>query len=244
MRCVVLYSGGPDSFITARWAETQPFETVVPLYFACEHRYQAMELEAVQGTLPQTLISSVLKGLGQWEEGDAFIFGRNAFLVIAAARFLGHEGGKVALTVQEDELALADRSLEFLEAMSRLTSILQGPGVVEVMTPWLTRDKTDMVRWYLDQGFSIEELKRTRSCYQGKPKELQCGGCAACLRRFVAMSLNGLEEEYREPPTRSSMAREYVDRAVAGQYSPKRCQRILSALKREPDVPPGEAERS
>lgn len=245
MRCVVLYSGGPDSFITLRWAQRSTelgFARVVPIYFDLGHRYNEMERAAIAATAPGTMVSGVLSGLGRWEEDDAFIFARNAFLVLAAARFVpDQEPGTIALTVQEDELSLADRSPEFLERMAELVSTLHPPGL-KVMTPWLQHDKTDMVAWYLEQGLPVSELMSTRSCYRGSSLLLQCGNCAACIRRYIAFSSNHIEEEYRQDPRQGTMAREYVDRARRGEYSPKRRQRIMSTLGSGSDE--GSTERS
>lgn len=229
MQCVVLFSGGPDSFITLRYCQsTEGLFPVVPVYVDLGHRYVNMEKQVVQSLAPDSLCCEVLKGLGVWEEKSAHIYARNAFLALAASSLMS-KGGLLALTVQKDELAIPDRSPRFLEQMSGVLSSLQ-QREIQVVTPWLERDKTEMIAWYMEAGFPVEDLKATRSCYEGRPDEPQCGECPACIRRFIAFSLNEIEEQYRVDPRRSSMAHEYVDRALSGTYSPDRNQRILSAL--------------
>lgn len=229
MKHVVLYSGGPDSLITlAKVRKVYGDPAVVPVYCNLGHRYLASEQEAIAYTEPKTVMLDELQGLGKSEEADAFIPGRNAHLCLLAAKLLDGGRGTVWLTVQKDETSLNDRSPVFLGLMSTLLSVLY-PGA-SVATPWADSDKTEMVKWYLDAGHSVERLLNTWSCYHGR-YPIQCGNCSACVRRFIAFSLNGLEEHsYEQDPRESPVGKDYVDRARRGAYSPERNTRILSAL--------------
>lgn len=235
MKYVVLYSGGPDSLISYRWAQAQAdCDSIQPVCFDLGHRYRGMEAEATRRTLPETVTDTTLRGMGDIEENDAHIFARNLHLLTAAARYLPIEGGALVLTVQKDELSIPDRSPTFLLRMEGLLSDFREKVVIP--TPWMTMDKTDMVGWYVDSSAgAVSTLLKTRSCYRpGQDRWsgewLQCGQCAACIRRFVAFSLNGLEESYVQDPRASKLGKEYVDRAARGAYSPDRCARIQSAL--------------
>jgi len=227
---VVLYSGGPDSFITWQWAKQQDYLSLTSCYVQLGHRYQPEEIRAVTDTVPATFIEKVVQGMGVWEEDDAHIFGRNAFLCLVAARLLPQGvDGEVLLTVQEDELLIPDRKPKFLKQMSILLTMLR-EFPTTVYSPWLQMDKTDMVEWYLKEGVP-EELKRTHSCYSAHRVEgKQCGDCAACFRRAVAFGLNGIAEEYTVDPFSSATALRYGRRALAGAYSEKRKGRILMAM--------------
>lgn len=230
---VVLMSGGPDSLITLRWVESHPSSSdVMPLYVDVGNRYGDSEWAALCRISRRTgevfHAVQVLQSLGQWEDSDAHIFGRNAFLTMVAAKYLP-KGGWIFLTVQKDELDIPDRTPEFLEHMGVLLSGL-AKHPITVSSPWLSSDKTDMVKWYLDSGYSKQDLLDTTSCYKRLRGLLQCGDCPACIRRFIAFSLNGLEESYNIDPRKSETAKVYVDRAREGTYSLDRCQRILSAF--------------
>jgi hypothetical protein len=100
-----------------------------------------------------------------------------------------------------------------------------------MVIPWERMDKTELVRWYLQHGYPVEYLKRTWACYRpASPSGLPCGNCPACIRRYIAFTLNGIEESYEENPRLSSASKEYIRRAKAKEYSAGRCTRILEAL--------------
>lgn len=238
---VVLYSGGPDSFISYKWTTMeQRFKKVESLYVGVGHRYLNEEVSAVLATVPDTEIEMCLSMMGPWEQSDSFIWGRNAFLCLVAAKRL-REGGTIVLSVQKDEVDLHDRSVEFQDSMSELCSTLVGHKV-EIFTPWIEYDKTDMVTWFL-QNFSrsdTDQLLKTHSCYRpyyhkdglraNSKKALACGDCAACFRRAVAFELNGIEEAYAVDPLTSKTAKLYLSRALNKQYSPDRNKRITDAI--------------
>lgn len=229
MSDVVLYSGGPDSLITYYWCKSKGMDPKA-VYFRLGHRYQQQEQSAVVATIPDTMVSNVLCGLGAWEEENANLYARNAFLVIAGSRFLDPgEPGRVWLSVQKHELEIPDRSVGFLEKISSLVGQLQPEGAVS--SPWLYADKTEMVKWYLGAGMPKDLLVRTRSCYQ--VSQVHCGGCPACVRRFIAFAANDVPTMWIQRPDRSPMADTYRQRAKEGMYPPERCKRILEVLGNE-----------
>lgn len=233
MKHVVLYSGGLDSFITAEYVRREKLKSYQRLelvYVPMGHRYEGFE-KASAKRLP--LEVSFLPGLENfglyYEEKDAYIWQRNAFLcLLAAKRLEGEDWGKIWLTVQKDEISLPDRSPHFFKVMTELLFAL---GVkADVDTPWWSYDKTDMVSWYLNlAGGSAEKLKETHSCY--RPGVLQCGNCSACVRRFIAMSLNGIKEEYEIDPRYSDAGKEYLKRALNEYYSTERNRKTRLALE-------------
>jgi 7-cyano-7-deazaguanine synthase in queuosine biosynthesis len=236
MNHVVLYSGGPDSFITLQkiiWEERYDLSKVTAVYFDLGHRYRECERRSILKTFPPTIICNELESLGGWEESDAFIWHRNAFLCLGASKF-SKDKTTIHLTVQKDELSIVDRKPEFLFAMENLFFTL-GQKII-VSTPWIDMDKTEMVSWYLSKSGNPEALKDTWSCY--KPRvgirgvELHCGDCPACIRRYISFSLNDIycSESWMRDPKSSPTARKYVDSAVNGDYSSARNKRILSAL--------------
>lgn len=231
MKHIILYSGGLDSFITAEYVKQnkKKSESMELVYLPLGHKYQRQEM-SVANSNPDATYLPGLDALGAvHEEEDGYIWQRNAFLcLLAAKRIPKEEWGKIWLTVQKDETSLSDRSPQFFKIMTDLLIILGVKTVVD--TPWWEYDKTDMVRWYLMQdGASVEDLKKTHSCY--RPAVLPCGDCSACVRRFIAMKLNGVEEEYEIDPRYSSTGKEYLNRARDGHYSANRNYKTQLALE-------------
>lgn len=231
---VVLYSGGLDSFITWKWVQRLTgLEKAIPVYFHLGHRYAAQELVAVSETVPKSLIRTQLSGLGITEESTAYIHHRNLFLVAAASREIPpEETGTIWLTVQKEEMDLADRSFEFMQSMGALFRSMGQR--IQVRTPWAESDKSEMVRWYLLAGFRVEELLKTWSCYlpsMSVGKRVHCGDCPACFRRAVAFYTTGVYENYLTDPFSSSTAIIYRSRAQRGEFSSKRCRLILEVVR-------------
>jgi len=167
--------------------------------------------------------------MGAWEERDAHIFARNSILLTGMARYVTGPA-TVYLSVQKDELSLADRQPIFMDAMTQLFGVL---GLeVDVVSLWLHHDKTAMVKRFVATGGVIPRLLATWSCYQpvGKDRDaVHCGNCPACIRRYIAFTL-GIGEDatrYAVPPKSSETFSYYISRARAGAYSESRCKRIL-----------------
>jgi 7-cyano-7-deazaguanine synthase in queuosine biosynthesis len=181
---ILLFSGGLDSYIA--WHYLNKPKT---LYIDLGHRYAAHELEMVNKLIPSTIIDTRLN-LADWEEKDANIPLRNAFLVMIASKY----DDDVVLVVQKGEMNIPDRSMRFFNYYGDWLSYLWGDGrTVTFSTPFFNMTKTDMVRWYISAGLDTEKLISTRSCYS--PGDLPCGNCAACFRRWVAFTNNNLGEE-------------------------------------------------
>lgn len=215
---VLLFSGGLDSLIA--WEFLGRPER---MYAALGHRYEGPE----RATLEPDVVVDRSLDLSAWEEPDAFIPMRNLLLACIAAR----KADTVWLVVQQDEMSISDRSPRFFADVSSLLTYLLGRKVV-VDTPFRELDKTDMVEWWLAEGLGEERLVESWSCYvQG---DIECGACAACLRKFIALKLNGVSGRWLVDPTTTPIAEEYRSRARSLRYSPKRRSRIFDALGGRP----------
>ena len=234
---VVLYSGGPDSYITYHVVSSLygSKHKVVPVHFRMRHRYNVQEELAVIDTVPETKMIDKLSFLGTWEQPDANIYLRNIFLLLTVPDVVS---GKLILylSVQKDELELPDRRPETLAAVTDLFSVL---GIsAEVRSLWFEQDKVEMIQTFLSCGGDVSKLLKTWSCYtpsiasSNRTRIIHCGTCPACVRRHVAFKLAlGVDETvYLEEPKASQMALRYLQRARDSFYSPARCDRILEAL--------------
>lgn len=233
MKNIVLVSGGLDSAITMHYVERAylPGGTVIPLHFILDTRYRSMEEAITKKLFSAAQVDLSFNGLTTISYESSYIPNRNAHLVLGAAgRFYSGEEGVVWLTVQKDETDLVDRSPEFFANMNLLLSAMKYK--VQVKSPWMNHDKTSMVKWALDNGMTAQDLRDTFSCYYPIEEYKGCGNCAACFRRWVSLSLNGIDEssEHREHPGKSFIAGVYRKKAFTGEYSTDRNLRILEAF--------------
>jgi hypothetical protein len=88
-------------------------------------------------------------------------------------------------------------------------SIYQGRREFKIYTPFQHMTKTKMVEHYLHSSKQLPDavalLKKTQACYK---KDLpMCGECMSCFNRWVAFSLNGIEEEYAKHPGQQMIER-------------------------------------
>lgn len=224
----ILFSGGLDSLVAARYCnpDTLLFCRIGNRYGKQEHQ-AAMKL-AVQ--LGKPLYVSDFVDLSKYEHADAHIPMRNMFLLMMGAMFGIEQGEKhleLVLTVQKDEMSIPDRSLAFfLDAGSLLSMLLECSVVVS--TPFVDMDKTDMVSWYLSNGFPVEDLLVSRSCFNITDDE--CGDCPACFRKWVALANNGVySARFIVNPKSSATANTYMMNLA--KYSEHRQKRILDVMK-------------
>lgn len=238
-RTALLMSGGPDSLIAHRYLERNG-HLVTWVQVLLGHRYQDVEIRTVDNLL--TTINRDRMGesivplyrpqidLGQFEEENANIPMRNLFLAAMAAQF----EDEVCLVVQQGERDIPDRSSWFFTRAGRLLEQLKG-SKVHLFTPFHRMTKVDMVQWYLLNGGDASMLRATWSCFDpvnGDPSKWKpCGNCAACFRRWVAFSSNGIDEELARPIKDFDGLDGYIERLREGKYDPRRTRQTIQALK-------------
>lgn len=222
MSRVLLYSGGLDSYVAA-----ELWEPDVLLYVALGHRYQAQELATIAASGRDVVVDDRLY-LGDLERDDAIIPLRNLYLAAIAS----HYGHTIALGALAGEVN-PDKSHRFRrEAAQVLTtcysrSYWSAGEAVLFEYPLAGWTKVQLVARYLDRGGDGEALvARTRSCYA--PSTLPCGWCSACVKRHVALTLNGLHEQTENPPATSPHLAAVVDRWQT--YNPTRRSELLAAF--------------
>lgn len=216
---ILLFSGGLDSYIAYHFLKRPK-----TLYAVLGHRYTLHELEMVKKLVPDTIIEDRLN-LADWEEKDANIPLRNAFLVMIASYY----DEDVVLVVQRGEMDIPDRSIKFFNEFGEWLSFLWG-RITTLSTPFFSMTKTDMVKWYLDHDLPPDLLISTRSCFSAGDKP--CGNCKACFRRWVAFTNNDLVEEYEQPIEKFDGLKKYLDKLNRGEYEEKRAEETLMALRK------------
>lgn len=229
MTAVLLFSGGLDSFIYWRLLDYPPL-----LYFQLGHRYQQAEMysfDALQAALraremPFSLTITDRLYMGDLERDDAFIPFRNPlFFMVAAAMF--PEADRLYLGALRGESS-RDKSRAFFRRMSGLVSYTAGRRIA-IAAPFHHWTKTRLVAEYVKRWpDDIDLLRLTTSCYHAAPGDTGCGQCMACFRRWVAMTLNGIDEPYHHPPAQWDQVQttawpqwwRYLCRAVPSEWLP------------------------
>lgn len=213
-----MFSGGLDSLCS--WFLLGNPDT---LYVTTGAPWEFSEIETVQ-SLGEDILGlepviatgpSMVAGI----DSDGHIPFRNLRLVLEAA---GRGYTRILLGALKGETS-RDKTEKFARDTSALLTYLE-QKLVSVELPFRGITKTDLVKLYLDRGFDPYYLTLTRSCYSGVIREgtVGCGECLACLRRWVAMSNNGLHESYDVHPM------EYMEGIPAVQEAIKYSHRLSS----------------
>jgi 7-cyano-7-deazaguanine synthase in queuosine biosynthesis len=191
-RSVILYTGGMDSLILS-WL--RPDAELV--YVSIGSTYEYDELAACLRMAEQGLarMPTIIDGgtlLAQ--EADGHVLHRNLVLIAHAAAMTGAD--EVLLGAVRGEASL-DKSARFLRRAGRVLSASEGRRV-RVRAPLKRDTKAGWVGTFLREGGSRQALMEAVSCYAGEG--WSCGECQACFRRWVALTLNGIDADFASDP--------------------------------------------
>lgn len=177
---ILLYSGGLDSLIAWYYLDKPK-----ALYVDLSHRYAFKELDCLSKLpIPYGVINT---NWGTFELPSAHIPARNLILGLYAAA----EGGDIIyLVAQKGEQTVPDRTPTFFAETSKILSFHFEREIV-FSNPFPHMTKTEMVRWYLDYDLPVDDLLKSVSCYS--EQDGHCGKCSSCFRKFVSLTVNGIE---------------------------------------------------
>jgi len=204
-RPILLFSGGLDSLIYWRM-----LGNVKLVYLKTGHAYQAREEAAIfdigsiyrnTGRLFQTFVVEGLD-LSHTVHDDGHVAHRNLLM----AAYVAHrfpDAPAIYFGALRGESS-RDKSQRFYQDTTNLLSFLEAKPV-RVSAPFRNKTKTQLIAMYQDKFRTIGDrnmLLATRSCYAPSLPDgvVGCGVCMACFRRWVAMSNNGITEEYAVNP--------------------------------------------
>jgi len=119
---------------------------------------------------------------------------RNHFLALVAANYANHIifGFTLGDTTKDKDYVFKSQVEGVLNYFSTDTQkvLIQGPFVIDLPFKHLT--KTELVALYLEKDHPASYLlTNSFSCYEGLHKP--CGICRSCLRKYVALELNGID---------------------------------------------------
>jgi len=205
---IVFFSGGMDSWIHLLWARRE-FDTMMALYVDFGHKYAENELRHAENLCDYlgVYLKVVKLPFGEFEQADSFLPLRNLFLLQIGSYFsdnlvfgmLYHEGPP------DKRSGFVTKMEKLLNAQYNDKKYFEKERKIRIWTPFATKTKTEMVSWYFktmtdDYGFTpdfVSQLMKTIGCYDPVGS---CGRCISCFNRWVALTNNGLEEEYSYYP--------------------------------------------
>jgi 7-cyano-7-deazaguanine synthase len=185
---VLLYSGGMDSFITA-----YAFPDARLLYLDTGSRYAGKEIKNLVGVGGRTPVIDNRLDLSDVERFDLIVPARNLLLVTLASYY----GNEILLAATAGDKS-TDKDAQFAGLASVLLTHIYAShhfpnhGAVVITLPFKEMSKGQMVGHYLKSGGDPQALASTISCYH--PSLLHCGLCKACIRKWVALKVHGIDK--------------------------------------------------
>lgn len=214
-KAVCLLSGGMDSTTLAYFAKSMGYD-ILALHVNYGQRTEKKELECakkIAGILNASefieinldyftkfgassltdMNIPVEKGvLGKADNPNTYVPFRNGNLIAIAASFCEAKcGDAVFIGVQSgDHTGYPDCTPQFIEAMQAAVNIgTQTKKPIEIITPFVSMNKTDILKKGLELGVPYEE---TWSCYSENDES--CGVCSSCLSRLKAFADLGIKD--------------------------------------------------
>ena len=180
MAKIILLSGGMDSFLSYRLF----YPDLIPVFVDTGSRYGHLDIAFAKQQAPdiQVVNLAYLR-----ERPDGHVPHRNTVLLASVANML--DADTICVSAPRGEMVW-DQQPAYHAAMQQLLGI-------RILNPLIGLTKTQAVAMYLAaNGQRWELVERTRSCYS--PHQKQCGHCAACVKRWVALSNNDIWEPYTQ----------------------------------------------
>ena len=246
-KIVILYSGGLDSFIMAKLAESKGYDVKL-VHYDIGQEYNKKEDDAIHNLSKNVEIRKVdwlnvnntTTNKNDNSGGNIFIPGRNLTLaLLVASTDLPDEIWMGGLKGEDHDRA-TDKNQKFIDGTNELIKYVFSPydTIPKLVFPLLERGwgKYEAVKWAYDNGVSKEDLMKTSSCLY-KSEHKNCGRCMVCCRRYFIFKQLGFEEEYETYPLDSKDNIEMVinvinDSRKAGKvhYNKQRQQEIIPGL--------------
>lgn len=194
----IMFSGGLDSLVAWRYAKQLGLDPQA-IYVDLGHPYSQKEMDSMKvssKTFDIDVIYIDMKTLFPLIEkrlSNQIIPSRNLLLATIGGMF----NPRVYINALDGEQngKERDKSDKFFkdstELLTFLNNFFQQETIIE--TPFATMSKTEIVTWALQNGVTPQHLLATNSCYSGDKEK--CGVCLTCFKRWVALYLNGIDEE-------------------------------------------------
>jgi len=191
---VLLYSGGLDSFCLHYILTKKGIEhDLLVVLTGTDDNY--IEVERAFKYINEPINTTCIL-LDKFELQNKIVPLRNALFILAAANF----GNKIYFGSTVDDVP-KDGDYIFKSIMETLLNyygsdrngVSEDMGYpYEIIMPFKEYTKAMIIQEYLNYGGHIDGVLYTSySCYKGSKKP--CGICTHCLRKFVALLVNGID---------------------------------------------------
>lgn len=182
MEQIILLSGGMDSLISYRLF----YPNAHPVFVQTGSRYQELDYVRARAQAPHltTLAMPKLRELP-----DGVVPHRNAAMLAVVANATGAK--EIIVSAPRGEM-IWDQQPAFHRAISKALGGVRITNALGALT------KTQAVQAWRADGMSTLGLLHSRSCYG--TGVYHCGNCAACVKRWIALSNNGIHEFYENNP--------------------------------------------
>lgn len=205
MRDVLLFSGGLDSLIAYFYLDKP-----LCLFVNMKQKYAEVEIKRVKRLKEEIGFDLVIDNMSfdfsSVEQEDLTIPNRNAYLAMLASNY----GDNIWMAAVNGDYN-HDKTPFVFNEMSKFISVLKQRSV-KVDSPFWSMTKTDMIKWYVDQGLNKDWLKLSYSCFTGN--DIHCGRCTSCFRRWIGMYNNNINEDYMENPLDWEVIPQYIKRMI------------------------------
>ena len=182
---VLLYSGGLDS-----WLISKLWKPDVRVYVDIHGGYSAIE----RSRLPADVIVVNFPLLGDFELPNKFVPLRNLYFLMIGS----HYGNEICLGATAGDWGNKDKTPEFLQEAGKLLGYLwmdkKATKSVTICQDFVRVSKSELIARYLQQGGTIDELRRdTFSCYTPDKNGQECFACYPCFRKFALLYAHGAQ---------------------------------------------------
>lgn len=195
----LLFSGGMDSMIAYHLLNP---DLLIHIVTGTEdNKYEQQLFSRFQYNCEiKTIELSLLRN---FELKNKIIPYRNYYFVLFAAQY----SANILLASTAGDTT-KDKDTTFAKSLSNSLTYfaggpkdkIAGPGPIKILLPFRNKTKRQLVAQYLAAGHDPNILiENSSSCYH--PQNLQeCGVCRSCLRKWIALTLNGIRPKFKTPP--------------------------------------------
>ncbi len=235
-KSVLLFSGGMDSVMFSKLLNPD-----VLLYIPTESSYTERETRAINNLVEKKIIDGkkLIKlenvlNLKQFERDDYIVPNRNAFLILLASMYgetiyLGSVYGDRSKDKDKEFYTLMENLLNHMWSEQHWTEERK----FKILDPFKDYTKTEILKMYIDKGYSPNDILESYSCYEGR--ECACGVCKPCSRKFVALINNNVkipEGYFENDPTKASWIKEVLPLMRENKYRGREDSEFINALKK------------
>lgn len=209
----IMVSGWLDSYVMYFYAKKNWYKPI-PIWVDLWQPYKAKELEAIKqfefyDEIIKVNFSDYTKTM-VWD----IIPWRNLLLGVIGANYW--EEVWIWALYWEWTGKNMDKSYKFFEDTSKILTynFQMLREYTFIKTPFFHLTKAGLVKRALENWLTKEQLFKTSTCYD--EKEHNCWRCPTCFKRYVAMKLNWIDEEFKTNPLESEYAKKMKEETING----------------------------